>query len=266
MISVPRQSSPWASPSPTTVTHTVSAPLPPQLPSNIRTLQQLKYLNVARNRLLDVPLELCLLKNLKKLNLERNKLIRLPDLMGYMSNLVDVRVGYNRLEALAEDLFANPEGLIKSLRHFNCSENNLPELPNSICFLDPLLRLEADFNPLISPPPELLKGGLAQVGEGRSLSRLERRQSLTTHVCARARARRAGARVPPRANGAAARALRPHHRERLRVSDPVRMRRGGSLSMSHQLPRPPPSHLCTGMSWSARTQWRPTCWKTGSAS
>jgi len=76
---------------------------------------------------------------------------------------VDVRVGYNRLEALAEDLFGNPEGLIKSLRHFNCSENNLPELPNSICFLDPLLRLEADFNPLISPPPELLKGGLLQV-------------------------------------------------------------------------------------------------------
>ena len=31
--------------------------------------------------------------------------------------------------------------------------------------LDPELRLEADFNPLISPPPELLKGGLLQVQE-----------------------------------------------------------------------------------------------------
>ena len=135
------------------------------LPSSIRLLQALKYLNCARNRLIDVPLELCLLKNLRKLNLERNKLIRLPDLIGFMNKLTDVRVGYNRLEYLAEDLFANPEGLIKSLRHFNCSENNLPELPNSICMLDPELRLEADSNPLLSPPPELLTGGLIGVQE-----------------------------------------------------------------------------------------------------
>ena len=94
------------------------------LPSNIRTLQELKYLNAARNRIIDIPLELCLLKNLRKLNLERNKLIRLPELMGFMNKLTDVRVGYNRLEMLAEDLFGNPEG--KHTHKLNMLSNNTP--------------------------------------------------------------------------------------------------------------------------------------------
>jgi internalin A len=133
------------------------------LPKGIYKMKQLETLNVSRNRLYDMPLTLCTLPNLRKLILERNKLFKLPVQLGNMKNLVDLRVGYNRIELLPEELFSNPAGLASSLKHFSCSENNLAELPNSMCFLDPELRLEADFNPLISPPPELMKAGLATV-------------------------------------------------------------------------------------------------------
>ena len=120
-------------------------------------------LNASNNHLREVPTELCYMKKLKKLSLQRNHLVRLPVIFGTMSSLIELRIGYNRIEMLSEELFLDPLGLASSLKYFECCENNIQELPVSVYNVDPECRFDAGFNPLISPPFEILKDGLAAV-------------------------------------------------------------------------------------------------------
>lgn len=120
-------------------------------------LKDLKVLNLAKNRLQDVPSSICHLLNLRTLSLEKNKLTIIPRLLNRLS-LVDLRIGHNRIENLEDDLFAHELG--EHIRLFSCAENNLLELPTSLMLLDSTCSLEADYNPLISPPPYLLSDGL----------------------------------------------------------------------------------------------------------
>jgi hypothetical protein len=114
---------------------------------------ELKTLNLSKNRLNDVPESLCYLTSLRVLNLEKNRLINIPHYINQLS-LLDFRIGHNQIEHLGDDLFN--EQLGKILQFFSCVENNLLELPISIMKLSITCVLEADYNPLISPPPYLL--------------------------------------------------------------------------------------------------------------
>eukprot|EP01033_Poteriospumella_lacustris_P006153 gene6153-4417_t len=128
-----------------------------ELCDHFEAFTQLKVLHLGKNRLGEVPDEVCHLENLRVLNLEKNKLTLLPRYINRMA-LVDLRVGHNKLESLAEDLFQFELG--DSVRMFSCVENNLLELPTTIRLLDATCTLEADYNPLISPPQYLLSDGL----------------------------------------------------------------------------------------------------------
>jgi hypothetical protein len=130
------------------------------LNEGIGKMDCLQTLLLSKNRLLDVPEPLCNLSNLKILNVEKNKLYFLPDRMKKM-NLVELRVGHNRIEILADDLFS--ENLRVSLKTFSCCENNMMELPTSLWRIDPEASLDAEYNPLISPPTYLLAEGLKVV-------------------------------------------------------------------------------------------------------
>ena len=59
---------------------------------------------------------------------------------------------------LPEDMFSFELG--RSVMSFSCCENNLLELPSSLYKIDVKCLLEADYNPLISPPAYLLSEGL----------------------------------------------------------------------------------------------------------
>jgi Leucine rich repeat len=76
-----------------------------QLPASIGTLKGLVSLNVSKNRLREFSEKICNLKNLKKLNLERNDLLNIPVQVSLMT-LVELKIGHNRIEKLADDLFA----------------------------------------------------------------------------------------------------------------------------------------------------------------
>ncbi len=124
--------------------------------------RQLKVFNVSQNRLTDIPQELLssFQSSLISLNVEKNYLKDLPDTLCDTS-LIELKVGHNQIEYLSNNLFTN--NLAKSLRHFNCVENNILELPNSITLLHASCVFEADYNPLITPPSYLLSEGLLTI-------------------------------------------------------------------------------------------------------
>ena len=127
------------------------------IPGELYKLRALKILNLAKNRIYDLPDSICELTELKVLNVEKNKLSFVPASLATMQ-LVDLKIGHNLIEQLPSDLFLGELG--KTVKHLSCCENNLFELPWSLCKVDPECFIDCDFNPLISPPPYLLAEGL----------------------------------------------------------------------------------------------------------
>lgn len=104
-----------------------------------------------------MPDIICDLSALKKLNLERNRLSLLPDRVK-MLGLVELKIGHNMIQSLPNDFFSHRLG--KVIKKFSVCENNLLELPSSLCEIDSEGILEADFNPLLSPPQYILSEGI----------------------------------------------------------------------------------------------------------
>lgn len=130
------------------------------LPVELGSITNLQTLGLARNRISVLPESYCNFVALKKLNVESNTLRNLPARISELS-LTELRIGHNKIERLPHDLFEGALGA--AIKLFSCCENNLTELPLSIHKIDPLGLLEADFNPMVSPPPYLLTEGLSTV-------------------------------------------------------------------------------------------------------
>ena len=131
-----------------------------ELPAGLGRIETLVSLNLRKNRIVDIPDQFCDLTNLKKLNFEMNKLVGVPRRLGCLP-CVELRLGHNRIEALPDDLFSAELGA--SVKMFSVCENNLLNLPSTIYNIDPECLLEADFNPIRSPPQYLLSEGLKVV-------------------------------------------------------------------------------------------------------
>lgn len=131
-----------------------------ELPYTIGKLKKLHILNVSRNRIRDLPYTIYKCKYLKKLNVEINRLTKIPEQLSE-TNIVELRIGHNFIDYLPDDLFDKSLG--KSCKLFSCSENNLMELPTSLCNLDSSGLFDADYNPLISPPTFLLSQKLSVI-------------------------------------------------------------------------------------------------------
>lgn len=130
------------------------------LPPNLSTMTVLQVLDVSKCRLVDFPDALCDFEMLKKLNMERNQLVMVPNRIKLLG-LVELRIGHNSIESLPDDMFEGRLG--ETVKKFSCCENNLLELPPSLHKIDKEGHLEADFNPLISPPTYILAEGLRTV-------------------------------------------------------------------------------------------------------
>jgi Leucine-rich repeat (LRR) protein len=121
-------------------------------------LRNLKYLNMVKNKLKDLPQEMTQIDTLEELNLSINKIAELPRGFG----------SYNHLRFL--DL------------SFNC----LTELSPQIGLLSTLIELHISFNKLKSLPAEIGTSPLAT-----RYSLLATRISVRPHACTRTAARRA---------------------------------------------------------------------------
>jgi len=127
------------------------------IPEEFYKLRALKTLNLAKNRIYDLSESICELTELKVLNVEKNKLSFVPASLATMK-LVELKIGHNLIEVLPDELFLDELG--KTVKHLSCCENNLFELPWSLSKVDAECFIDCDFNPLISPPPNLLAEGL----------------------------------------------------------------------------------------------------------
>lgn len=130
------------------------------IPESFERLTKLEVLLLNRNRFHYIPDSLCSLTTMRKLCIECNDLVLLPDRIRIM-HLEELRVGHNQIESLADNLFDDALG--QSLKVFTCTENNIMDLPLSLHKLDPGMHLEADFNPLVSPPAYLLPEPLSLI-------------------------------------------------------------------------------------------------------
>jgi Leucine-rich repeat (LRR) protein len=131
-----------------------------RLPESLGNLKTITTLNISKNRLLELPEKICDMKGLKKLNIERNDLLNLPIGLSEL-RLLELKIGHNRIEGLRDEFFSGHLG--QTIKLFSCAENNLSELPTSLCEIDPNGFLDAELNPLYSPPPGLLSEELVVI-------------------------------------------------------------------------------------------------------
>jgi len=130
------------------------------LPESFTKLKGLTVFSCSMNKLREVPHKLGLLLNLRVLNLEGNQLYRLPEGMGQL-HLQELKVSHNRLEIIRSDLLV--PNLQTSIQILQLSNNNLLQLPAIFDGCANLKQLLIDYNPMISPPPELLQEDLETI-------------------------------------------------------------------------------------------------------
>jgi Leucine-rich repeat (LRR) protein len=157
-----------------------------ELPESIQNCRLLEELIADFNKLQRLPETLGIkLFNLQKLSVHSNKLFYLPSSISCLMSLRVLDVHMNKLRYLPEDI----DNLV-SLQILNVSFNfgYLNALPDSICGLCSLVELDASYNqikalpdffgglvklkrlnlegnPLIRPPPEIVRDGLEAINK-----------------------------------------------------------------------------------------------------
>ena len=114
-------------------------------------MTSLRYLNLQRNQLLELPENFGNLINLKILNLSYNKLEKLPTSFSNLENLEALNLGHNKIRQLPEDF-----GRLDGLRALNIGYNPLTNFPESFRYLHRLKKLSL-------PPRSYLKVNLKTI-------------------------------------------------------------------------------------------------------
>ncbi|MCF8463548.1 MAG: leucine-rich repeat domain-containing protein [Flavobacteriales bacterium] len=96
-------------------------------PEVFTAFPNLQWLDLSKNRLVDIPSNIGLLKNLKKLILYKNKIESLPPQIGELENLQELIINQNELVTLPEEI-----GNLKKLRYLDMWSNNITRLPGSM--------------------------------------------------------------------------------------------------------------------------------------
>eukprot|EP00004_Rigifila_ramosa_P013156 TRINITY_DN2896_c0_g1_i1.p1 TRINITY_DN2896_c0_g1~~TRINITY_DN2896_c0_g1_i1.p1 ORF type:complete len:456 (-),score=104.88 TRINITY_DN2896_c0_g1_i1:48-1304(-) len=136
-----------------------------ELPPYIKILHSctgLTKLDVSRNKLREIPIEIGYLKSLVEINLNENELITLPPHIGHLTNLQRFYVAENKLAILPPEI-----GLCTSLVELNLRNNELRRLPRALGFL--WMEYLREFQPFgnhlhESIPPDVLSAGGKAIG------------------------------------------------------------------------------------------------------
>lgn len=123
-----------------------------QLPLEITEPNNLVTLNLSHNQLTQLPPEIKKLKNLKTLNLFHNRLTQLPSEIAELENLITLNVGKNKLTQLPSKIAE-----LKKITTLDVGLNPLTQLPQEIGELVDLTALNLSRTQLTGLPPEIKK-------------------------------------------------------------------------------------------------------------
>ena len=130
------------------------------LPDTLSALRNLRQLSICRNKMYLLPDYVCDLRHLRVLSLDSNELNRLPVRLGKLE-LTTLRLSANRIEQLDDDVL-HPN-LVTSLESLWLTANNLLELPASFMQIENTADLHIEYNPMTSPPAEVIAEGMLVV-------------------------------------------------------------------------------------------------------
>ncbi|XP_023687535.1 leucine-rich repeat and calponin homology domain-containing protein 1 isoform X2 [Paramormyrops kingsleyae] len=102
--------------------------------------------DLSRNRLTDIPMEVCQLVSLETLNLYHNCVKTIPDAIVNLQTLTSLNLSRNQLSALPACVCGLP------LRVLNASNNKLGSLPEALGQLSGLMELDVSCNELTALP------------------------------------------------------------------------------------------------------------------
>lgn len=134
-----------------------------QLPETIGLgLINLRLLSIHSNKITFLPSTTHKLSSLRSLDAHLNSLLTIPKDLHLLPFLhsIDVSQNFHHLNSLPDSI-----GLLPSLSHLNISYNCITTLPDSLACAAGLRSLEADGNPLASPPMEVVENGVDGVRE-----------------------------------------------------------------------------------------------------
>ena len=131
------------------------------LPTNIGyEMSNLQRLSIQLNKIRSLPTSIGEMRSLQHLDAHFNQLHGLPLSIGRLTNLEILNLSSN-----FSDLKELPEtfGDLTNLKELDLSNNQISALPDSFGRLDNLTKLNLDQNPLVIPPPEIIKEGVEAV-------------------------------------------------------------------------------------------------------
>lgn len=122
------------------------------LSHGLGNLHLLRELNVARNRIRSLPVEICQLSQLKNLNISHNMIESIPTEIQWCVNLQQLYASNNRLRSLPRQLRKCAE-----LRILDVENNQLEQLPDTLCECLKLETLACEGNECLAQIPKELR-------------------------------------------------------------------------------------------------------------
>lgn len=117
------------------------------IPSSIKHLKKLQYLNLERNKLTSLPEEFQYLTHLEKLRVENNQLTAFPEGIFKIEALKYLDASNNKIKVLSDNISA-----LKNLEYLNIGSNQIEVIPESIKKMEKLSFLKVGNNILPSLP------------------------------------------------------------------------------------------------------------------
>lgn len=116
-------------------------------PEVLFNCQNLHYLNIRHNRLVNLPSDIGQLKNLQHVSLEYNNIDRFPEALRNLTQLVTLNINHNPIKDLTKDIAS-----LKNLEILWCNSCCLTSLPEEIGSLIKLETLGARHNKINKLP------------------------------------------------------------------------------------------------------------------